>query len=249
MESLQSLFPTADELLALSPEELAPVLLRLAANHGGSMFQPESVTQITVGTGFTATHDLGYPGHKKGQIETLLNEAWNVLRREGLIIPASGYNGTIGHMVLSREGAAALTDGGFERIKAARDFSKSLLHPAIATEAIAALRRGDFASAVRDAFTIVEVAVREAGGFNNDNYGADLMRRAFNSDTGPLRNPSLPENERKGYEHLFAGAIAAFKNPHSHRKVRIEDVRVAQDQLLLASQLLRIVDAAKNRTG
>jgi hypothetical protein len=58
---------------------------------------------------------------------------------------------------------------------------------------------------------------------------------------------SLPESERKGLEHLFAGAIGAFKNPHSHRKVTIEDMRVALDQVLLASHLLRIVDAAKTR--
>ena len=30
METLRSLFPTADALLAISPEDLAPVLLRLA---------------------------------------------------------------------------------------------------------------------------------------------------------------------------------------------------------------------------
>ena len=30
METLRSLFPTADALLAVSPEDLAPVLLRLA---------------------------------------------------------------------------------------------------------------------------------------------------------------------------------------------------------------------------
>jgi hypothetical protein len=88
----------------------------------------------------------------------------------------------------------------------------------------------------------------DAGGFTNDDFGVDLMRKAFNSNTGPLTDHSLPEPERKGYEHMFAGAIGAFKNPHSHRKVTMNDMRVALDQVFLASHLLRIVDSAKARS-
>jgi len=75
----------------------------------------------------------------------------------------------------------------------------------------------------------------------------DLMRMAFNPKTGNLTDYSLPEAEREGYAHLFAGAISSFKNPHSHRVPGTNDIRVAQDQVLLASHLLRIVDAAKDR--
>jgi uncharacterized protein (TIGR02391 family) len=165
-----------------------------------------------------------------------------------MILPAPDINGANGFMVLSRSGEAALeVPGGFDRIRALRSFPKTLLHPSIATNVSAALHRGDFATAVRDALTTVEITVREAGGFTQDDYGTDLMRKAFNSTTGPLTDMSLPESERKGFEHLFAGAIGAFKNPHSHRKVTIEDMRVALDQVLLASHLLRIVDAAKTR--
>ena len=42
METLRSLFPTADALLAVSPEDLAPMLLRLArARVQGVGFWPE----------------------------------------------------------------------------------------------------------------------------------------------------------------------------------------------------------------
>jgi phosphatidylserine/phosphatidylglycerophosphate/cardiolipin synthase-like enzyme len=75
------------------------------------------------------------------------------------------------------------------------------------------------------------------------------MRKAFHEKTGPLTDQSLPTAEREGFSHLFAGAIGAFKNPHSHRKVVIDDLRAAQRQLLLASQLLYIVDAAKARAS
>jgi hypothetical protein len=52
METLNSLFPAADDLLALAPEDLAPILLRLAkANRQGGMFWPEAVAEIKIGTG------------------------------------------------------------------------------------------------------------------------------------------------------------------------------------------------------
>jgi uncharacterized protein (TIGR02391 family) len=152
-------------------------------------------------------------------------------------------------MVLSRDGEAALqAPDGFDRIRALRSFPRALLHPSIVADVSAALLRGDFSTAVRDAFTMVEISVRKAGSFTDNDYGADLMRKAFNSSTGPLTDHSLLDNERKGYEHMFAGAIGAFKNPHSHRKVTIDELRVALDQVLLASHLLRIVDAAKVRS-
>jgi hypothetical protein len=73
------------------------------------------------------------------------------------------------------------------------------------------------------------------------------MRKAFNENGGPLTDQGLPRSERESFAHLFAGAIGAFKNPHSHRKVKIEDIREAQRQLLLATHLLYIVDAAQAR--
>jgi hypothetical protein len=47
METLQSLFPTADELLATPLEDLAPVLLRLASKRlQAAGFVPEAVTHV-----------------------------------------------------------------------------------------------------------------------------------------------------------------------------------------------------------
>jgi hypothetical protein len=71
------------------------------------------------------------------------------------------------------------------------------------------------------------------------------MRKAFHERTGPLTDQALPKGERESFAHLFAGAIGCFKNPHSHRKVTIGDLREAQRQVLEASHLLYIVDARK----
>jgi hypothetical protein len=71
------------------------------------------------------------------------------------------------------------------------------------------------------------------------------MRKAFDKSDGPLTDMSHPESEREALAHLFAGAIASYKNPHSHRTVVINDRREAQEQVMLATHLLRIVDARR----
>ncbi len=103
--------------------------------------------------------------------------------------------------------------------------------------------RGDYDTAVFQAFKEVEVAVRVAGNFDSTHYGVALVREAFKDSTGPLTDSSLPTGEQEALAHLFAGAIGYYKNPRSHRNVVIDDPTEAVEMIMLASHLLKIVDS------
>src|SRR5262249_39748103 len=242
-ETLRSLFPAAADLLALSADALAPFLLRVAKDQqvrNGGMFWPEPAMLIG---GTTITGEPGdYPIQTKNEVERLVQETLDTLQRDGFIGSAPGENGRNGYRVVTRAGEeAAASDEAFERIRAAKAFPKSLLHPAIADAVWSALMRGDLDDAVFKSFKAVEEAVRSAGGYAAEDIGVDLMRKAFHPERGALTKKSDPMGEREALSALFAGAIGSYKNPHSHRTVKINDPREAQEQVMLATHLLRIV--------
>jgi uncharacterized protein (TIGR02391 family) len=110
--------------------------------------------------------------------------------------------------------------------------------------------RGEFDVAVFQAMKAVEVSVREATGSPDSLLGTKLMEAAFASQDGPLSDMTAESGERVGRLQLFVGAIASYKNPHSHRDVDLGEPTEAIEIILLANHLLRIVDArAKARTS
>jgi uncharacterized protein (TIGR02391 family) len=247
METLRDLLPDVDVLVGLPPEELARYLLRLArSNLQNGMFNPDNLVTVTTGVGMAAMQASPYPPHRAAEVELAVNEAWQWLWINMLIVSVGGYNGRSGFMTISRRGLTLTDDQRFDSFRDAAGFPKSLLHPAIADQVWLALARGDLEEAVFTAFKAVEVAVRLAGGYDPTDIGVPLMRKAFDEASGPLTDPSQPKAEREALAHLFAGAIGSYKNPHSHRTVSITDPREAQEIVMLASHLLRIVDSRRN---
>ena len=111
MSKLHELFPTAEALLEQTPETLAPILLNIGAamrQPASGMFWPDTVLQVTLGSGMAAEHQHAYPFPKQRQVDALIAETWALLQRMGMIHPAPGINGQNGHMVLSRDGEAAI---------------------------------------------------------------------------------------------------------------------------------------------
>lgn len=144
----------------------------------------------------------------------------------------------------TRNTEKTVLDNGINTLKA-DSLLKPKLHPVIAQKVLPIFERGIYGLAVFEAFKQVEVAVREAGGYAETDYGTKLMRMAFNPKDGALTDSQ--DTEKQARSDLFAGAIGSYKNPGSHRNVEIT-AEEATEVIIVASHLLRIVDSC-NQSG
>jgi hypothetical protein len=64
---------------------------------------------------------------------------------------------------------------------------------------------------------------RESLDFLLHRFAENGTCEAFASETGPLTDTSAEGGERVGRMELFAGAIASYKNSHSHRDVDLDN--------------------------
>ncbi len=237
MKALSQLIPNYEDVLRLEPEQLAGVLLEILADIDGS--DREYLNRHKF---FNSNLDLlrGYPMTHGSAIQQAVFEAWMWLEREGFLVPR--MNDSHGLWVdISRRGRRAAGRAGVDAYRHAAMLPQAHLHPRIIAAVYPLYLRGEYDTAVFQAFKEVEVAVRDAAKLTANDLGCPLMRKAFDPKDGPLSDSAQLPAERQALSDLFAGAIGYFKNPSSHRAVLLTPT-IAVEAIILASQLLGIVD-------
>jgi len=234
---IEDIFPPIETALELEPEELAPFVLRFLKDREESN---ESINRHN----FTLVNSpafLDYAnGHQKELGERLM-EAWIWLEKEMFIVPKPGGGGT-DEFFITRRGKKILDEQDFDSYKKGSLLPSENLDPVLVRKVKPLFIRGDYDTAIFQAFKEVEIRVRGKAGYTDNEIGVSLMRKAFKPSDGPLADSSLDQGEQQAVSDLFAGAMGSFKNPSSHRNVEYTDPSEVADIIHIANQLLRMCE-------
>ena len=242
---LFEMLPDAEHLLSLSAEELAgPLLVSL---EGGERINPEVIISYrNIKLEIDSNSQINYPYGCHQDVLLAVMEALQSLLSEGFLapIPKDLRNVSTTVYFVTRKGQKIQTLEDYEDYRKADLLQKHQLHPIIADKVWSIFAQGSYDTAVLEAFKQVEIAVRKTGGYTQNDYGVPLMRMAFDDEDGNLTDQNQQKPEKQAMAHLFAGAIGLYKNPSSHHEVEFAPEEAAEI-IIIASQLLRIVDSCK----
>ena len=234
--SMKDIFPPPQEALELEPEELAVLLLKYLS-------EAEQAGDSNILHLYNLTlpgHLRPYAGEQYEEVAKAITEAWRWLEIEGMIAPLPGQTGRF--VFITRKGKKLVSELDLRTYLHGNLIPKQTLDPVLARKVRPLFVRGDYDTAVFQAFKEVEIRVREAANLPSHLIGVPLMRKAFRSQNGPLTDKQQIPAEQQAASDLFAGAIGLFKNPSSHRDVDFEDPVETAELIYFVNLLVRMVD-------
>lgn len=234
---LREFMPDPDIILQLKPEELAIPLLRCIIHEEEVGHDNNLIRENFFGI---AVHEQ-FGGEQNIEVAKAITEAWLWLEREIMIAPRPEPGA--GRIVYVTERGRKLAEqSDIHTYIRSNLIPRGVLDPRLASKIQHLFIRGDYDTAVFQAFKEVEIRVRERASLPQNLLGVELMRNAFHHESGALTGYTQDIAERQATSHLFAGAIGLFKNPSSHRDVDWENPQECTELIYLANHLLRIVE-------
>jgi len=236
-------YPTPEQLVSAPPGDVERVLLRHVVEYCSDGMHP----WITRDSAIIQLFEPGGYAHSpqaKADVSKVMSRAWKKLEDRLFIEEPDTYNGKNGYRKPSEEGRQANAAVDYAAVSARSKFTRDMFHPKLPDAAWNAFLSGDYDTAVFEAFKAIEAEVRKKGNFTSGDFGAGLMKSAFDPNTGPLRDRAAKPRKQKARCDLFTGAFDEIRNPKAHNDPTITDTLVAVEELMTAGVLRRIIDAA-----
>ena len=228
----KEIFPPIETALDMEPEELAPFVLKHLDRIG-------SINRYNY-TLSTSSDIKGYAREHLGDFQKRLMEAFIWLEREMFIAPEPDKQGE--WRFITKRGEKMLQNEDFAAYSQNSLLPSENLHPILVRKVKPLFLRGDYDTAIFQAFKAIEVQVRKSGEYTKGDIGVLLMRKAFHPQTGKLTNTHSVTSEKQAMSDIFAGAIGLFKNPTSHRYLDGISPEEAADYIKVANCLLKMID-------
>ena len=239
-----------DQILDVPSEQLGVLILHrlaeLSANHLSlGNFTSEYLHEVTPSQPMvTSIHTSDDLRHGNGKLVAKLADAWTWLEHERYLGPDITQRSGSEFRSITERGRKLLEeppDRALDRIQA-NHLLGGELHPRIESQARTPWNGGDFAGAIFGAAREIEIAVGEAlPPQQKKPYGVDVINAAFGRGK-PLSDPNQDPGEQEGTRAQYAGFIATFKNPASHRHFEPEDPVQAAEIIRTADLLMRMLD-------
>lgn len=143
--------------------------------------------------------------------------------------------------------AASFTEAPSEPLGGLHPFDQRDIHPKIGGVPKKLFDDGYYSQATFEAYKLIDKEVQVLAKINES--GVKLMMKAFNENTPLIQLTSLSttseKDEQEGYKFIFAGSVAAIRNPRGHEVNLPDSPTQCLDHLSLASLLLRRLEEIK----
>jgi len=238
--NLINFMPSLEEFLNMEPEDIAPFLLNYLEAHDEGEIHLINLAK------YENKELIEYAGENSLIAAKLITEAWVWLDKEQFIAPYPGHLGYEGVFV-TRKGKKFKNLTDFKTYSYGNLIPKKELDPIFISKVIPLFNKGDYDTAIFQAYKEVEVRIRKVTKLSEQIIGVDLARKAFDEENGILTDKKNIKSERQALSHIFAGVLGWFKNPLSHKYINFDNPFEAAEIILFANYLLRVINSRKKK--